>query len=114
MKQLIEVQNKNYDLKFDLKTLRHESEKSMQSLTKFNDAEFKFLKILTRKKDLMINVVLVIITPNITIKSQITFVKSSHKHRHMPTCYYCCKEGHLKLACPYIPKDNYYDEYLSL
>ena len=48
MKKLIDLQNKNNDLEFDLKTLRYESEKILQSFTKLNDFEFKFVKMLTR------------------------------------------------------------------
>ncbi|XP_057520838.1 photosystem II D2 protein-like [Amaranthus tricolor] len=40
-------------------------------------------------------------------KSKTTFVKSAYKHRRIPTCSFCCKEGHLKFACPYRHKDNY-------
>ena len=40
-------------------------------------------------------------------KSKTTFVKSAYKHRRLPTCSFCCKEGHLKFACPYKRKDNY-------
>ena len=29
-------------------------------------------------------------------KSKTTFVKSAYKHRRLPTCSFCCKEGHLK------------------
>ena len=36
-----------------------------------------------------------------------TFVKSSAIYRHVPSCSYCCKEGHLKFACPYRRKDSY-------
>ena len=50
MKKLIDLQNKNYDLELGLKTLRYESEKSLQSLTKLNDSKFKFVKMFTRQK----------------------------------------------------------------
>ena len=50
MKRLIDLQNKNDDLEFELQTLRHESKKSLQALTKLNDSEFKFTKMLTRQK----------------------------------------------------------------
>ena len=50
MKKLNDLQNKNYDLEYHLKTLRYDSEKSLQSLTKLNDSEFKFVKMLTRQK----------------------------------------------------------------
>ena len=98
MKQLIELQNKHYDLEAELKTLRYEAEENLQSLSKLNDFEFKFVKMLTRQK-----------TPNDkhgisyrkaknNYKNHTTFVKSSSKYRRAPTCSYCCKQGHLKFA----------------
>ena len=50
MKQLIELQNKNFDLEVELKTLRYKSEKNLQSLSKLNDFEFKFVKMPTCQK----------------------------------------------------------------
>ena len=50
MKQLIDLQNKNYDLDSELMIMRFESEKSLQSLNKLNDSDFKFVKMLTHKK----------------------------------------------------------------
>ena len=86
--------------------MRYESEKSLRSLTKLNDSEFKFVKMLTwqkgsnDKRNIGYN-------PKHNYKSQTTFVKSAYKHRRMPTCSYCYKEGHLKFACPHKCKDNY-------
>ena len=40
-------------------------------------------------------------------KSQNTFVKGAYKHRRLPICSYCCKEGHFKFVCPHKRKDNY-------
>ena len=40
-------------------------------------------------------------------KSKTTFVKNAYKHRRTPTCSYCCKEGHIKFACPYRRKENH-------
>lgn len=50
IKNLIDLQNKNYDLESDLKTLRYEFEKTLKSLTKLNDSVFKYMKMLTRQK----------------------------------------------------------------
>ena len=33
-------------------------------------------------------------------KSKTIFVKSTYKHRSIPTCSFCYKEGHLKLHVP--------------
>ena len=67
MKKLIDLQNKNDDLEFELKTLRYESEKRLQSLTKISDSKFEFIKMLIRQNDLTINVVSVIIMLHIPI-----------------------------------------------
>ena len=107
MKRLIDLQNKHDDLESELKTLIHESEKILQALTKLNDSESKFTKILTRQKgsnDKCGNSY-----NNVThnYKSKTTFVKSAYKHKRLPTCSFCCKEAHLKFECPYRRKDNY-------
>ena len=107
MIKLIDLQNKNYDLESDLRTLRYESEKSLQSLTKLNDSEFKLVKMLTRQKGSNDKRGIGYINAKHNYKSQTTFDKSTYKHRHMPTCSYCYKEGHLKFGCPYKRKDNY-------
>ena len=107
MKKLIDLQNKNDDLESEFKTLRHESENSLQALTKFSDFESKFTKMLRRQKGF--NDKRGIGYNNVThnYKSKTTFIKSAYKHRRTPTCSYCCKEGHIKFACPYRRKDNY-------
>ena len=108
MKKLIDLQNKNDDLEFGLQTLRHESEKNLQALTKLNDSESKFTKILSCQKGS--NDKRGIGYNNVThnYKSKTTFVKSLYKHRRTPTCSYCCKEGHIKFACPYRCKEIYH------
>ena len=50
MKKLIDLKNENNDLESKLKTLRHKSEKNLQALTKLNNFESKFTKMLTRQK----------------------------------------------------------------
>ena len=46
-KKLIDLKNENNDLEYKLKTLKHECEKNLQALTKLNDSESKFTKMLT-------------------------------------------------------------------
>ena len=106
-KQLIDLKNENNDLESKIKTLRHELEKNLQALTKLNECESKFTKMLTRQKEL--NDKCDIGYNNVThnYKSKTTFVKSAYKHRRTPTCSYCCKEGHIKFACSYRRKDKY-------
>ena len=106
-KKIIDLKNENNDLESELKTLKHESEKNLQALTKLNDSESKFTKMLTRQKGF--NDKRGIGYNNVThnYKSKTTFIKSAYKHRRTPTCSYCCKEGHIKFACPYRRKDNY-------
>ena len=106
MKKLIDLQNKNNDLESDLKTLRYESEKSLYSLTRLNDFEFKFIKMLTRQKESNDKRGIGYNNAIHNYKSQITFVKSAYKHS-LSTCSYCCKDGHLTFAYPYKRKDNY-------
>ena len=106
IKKLIDLQNKNDDLKSDLKTLRHESEKCLQSLTKLNDSEFKFIKMLKRQKGSNDKHGIGYNNATHNYKSQTTFVKSAYKHRRLPIFSFCCKE-HFKFACPYKRKDNY-------
>ena len=98
MKQLIELQNKNYDLEVELKTLKYESEKNQQTLSKFNDFELKFVKILTRLKASNDRIGIGYNIVKHKYKSRTTFVKSATKYRCAPTCFYCCKEEHLKFA----------------
>ena len=108
-KQLIDLKNENNDLASKLKTLKHESEKNLQALTKLNESESnKFTKMLKRQK--RYNDKRGIGYNNVThnYKSKTTFVKSAYKHRHTPTCSYCCKEGHIKFACPYRCKEIYH------
>ena len=50
MKQIIELQNKNYLLESKLKTLKYEFEKNQQTLSKLNNLELKFVKMLTSQK----------------------------------------------------------------
>ena len=50
MKQLVELQNKNYSLETKLKTITSESEKNQQTVSKLNDLEVKFVKMLTPQK----------------------------------------------------------------
>ena len=78
MEKLIEVQNKNYDLEFDLKTFRHESEKSLQSFTKLNDFEFKFVKMLARQKGSNDKCGIGYNNAKLNYKSRTIFVKCSH------------------------------------
>ena len=107
MKRLIDIQNKNDDLESELKTLRHESEKILQAFTKLNDSESKFTKMLTRQKGSNDKRGIGYNNATQNYKSKTTFIKSAYKHRRLLTCSFCCKEGHLKFACPYRRKDNY-------
>ena len=106
MKKLIDLQNKNDNLEFKLKILRHEYEKSLQALTKLNNSESKFMKMLTRQKGF--NDKRGIGYNNVThnYKSKTSFVNSAYKHRRIPTYSFCCKERHIKFACPYRRKDK--------
>ena len=92
MKKLIDLQNKNDDLESDLKTLRYESKKSLQSLTKLNDSEFKLIKMLTRQKGSNDKRGIGYNNATHNYKSKTTFVKSAYKHRRSPTCSFCCKQ----------------------
>ena len=107
MKRLIDLQNKNDNLEFELKTLKHESEKNLQALTKLNDSESKFTKMLTRQKGSNDKRGIGYNNATQNYKSKTTFIKSAYKHRRLLTCSFCCKEGHLKFACPYRRKDKY-------
>ena len=107
MKKLIDLQNKNDDLESELKSLSHESKKNLQALTKLNASESKFTKMLTRQKGSNDKHAIGYNNGKHNYKSKTTFVKSAYKHRRLPTCSFCCKEGHLKFACPYKRKDNY-------
>ena len=85
MIKLIDLQNKNYDLESDLKTLKYKSEKSLQSLTKLNVSEFKVIKMLTRQKGSNDKCGIGYNNAKHNYTSQTTFVKSAYKHRRMPT-----------------------------
>ena len=87
--------------------MRYEFEKSLQSLTKLNDSEFKFLKMVSWQKGSNDKCCIGYNNATHNYKSKTTFGKSAYKHRRLPTCFFCCKEGHLMFACPYRRKDNY-------
>ena len=106
MKKFIDLKNKNDDIESKLKTLKYEFEKSLQSLPKINDSEFKFIKMLTRQKGSNDKRGIGYNNATHNHKSKTTFVKTAYKHKHSPTCSFCCKEGHHKL-CLYRRKDNY-------
>ena len=80
MIQLIELQNKNYSLEFELKTLKHESEKNQQTLSKLIDFKFKFFKMLTSQKASNDKRGIVYNNVKYNCKSRTNFIKSATKY----------------------------------
>ena len=107
MKQHSELHNINYALESKIKTLKYEFEKNQQTLSKLNDSNIKFVKMLTCQKLSNDKHGIGFNNARFNYKSRTTFIKSSTKYRHEPSYSYCCKEGYPKLFCFYRRKDNY-------
>lgn len=87
--------------------MRYEFEKNQQTLSKLNDSKFKFGKMLTHQKGSNDSRSIGYNNAKHNYKSPTTFFKSAIKYRRVPSCFYCCKKGHLKFSCSYRRKDNY-------
>ena len=106
-KQLIDLKNENNELEARLKALKQESEKNLQTLTKLNESESKFTKMLTRQKPSSDKRGIGYNNVTYNYKRNTTFVKSAYKSKRTPTCTFCCKKGHIRIACPYRRKDKH-------
>ena len=80
--------------------MRYESEKSLQSLTKLNGSEFKFIKMITWQKGSKDKRGIDYNNATHNYKSQTTFVRSAYKHKCLPTCFFVAKKDILSLHVP--------------
>ena len=113
------LESENSDLKHDLSSLKHcndelENEKikltekcrdQQTSLIQFTNSRANLDKMLGEQQTFL-NKSGIGYNKNFPKKSTTTFVKARGNWR-TPTCFFCCKKGHVKETCPYRRKDPY-------